>query len=284
MTVAKINNTKVNINFTVIILCALWLFAGKLDVFIIMTAVVLIHELFHAFVASLFSMNTESIEIFPFGGAAEIRGIEDNYVYEAIVASAGPFISLLSGFLWEKSGVLSILPQSEMFVSFSYNVAMINLLPIYPLDGGRILTCIFKGLFGEKKGRKRAVYLGIVISVIIFIKSVYDIVIYNNSEGIIMSLFMLTASIKAIKKPASISLREKFWKNEQVKIIKQYDDKKILDVLNNFNGNCFYCVLVVDEEEKFRAFLTEKQIFEGAIKNSTSTLGDLCKTFKHIYK
>ena len=85
-----------------------------------MSIVLLIHELFHAFVAFLFGFHTEKIELYPFGGAAEIRGISDDYILDAIVAAAGPLISLFIGFLWEQGAINNILPQSDDFVRFSY--------------------------------------------------------------------------------------------------------------------------------------------------------------------
>lgn len=240
-----------------------------------MAATVFFHEFFHVFVASLFGFHTESIELFPFGGAAEIRGIEDNYIQEAIVASSGPLISLLSGFLWERGVMYALLPQADDFVSFSYNIAMINLLPIYPLDGGRVLMCALKGLNGDNKGRKQAVYIGIIFSSVFFLKCIFELVFFKITEDIVMASFMLTASLKTIKKPPSISLREKYWNNENVKIIKVQGNQKISDVLKNFNGNCFYCVIVVNKEQKIIAILTEKQVFEYALKDSTLTISQL---------
>lgn len=273
----KINNVKIKINFSYILLCLLWLYGGQLFEFITISFAILLHEFFHAFVAFLFGFHTESIELFPFGGEAKIRGIEDNYVLEAIVASAGPFVSLISAFLWEKGHNAGILPSWGEFTSFSYNIALINLLPIYPLDGGRILMAVFKGIWGEEKGRKGAVWVGITFSMLYFLKCVFDIIFLKHISGIVMALFMLTASIKTIKKPRREIFREKYWKNENVKIIKVYKNEKATDVLKKFNGSNFFCVLAVDEKENFYGFFTEKQLFDGILKNNCITLKDLIK-------
>ena len=149
MTVFKINGTKIKLNISIVLICVLWIIAKKMNVFLVMTAVILFHEIFHAFVAHLFGFHTESIEIFPFGGEAVIRGLEGNFVQEAIVVASGPLLSLFTGFLWAE-----IHSDGGMFTNFSYSVAMLNLLPVYPLDGGRLLMCVLKGVMGEKKGRK----------------------------------------------------------------------------------------------------------------------------------
>ncbi len=270
MTLFKINGTRIKLNFSIILICVLWILAKKTDVFTVMTAVVLLHEIFHAFTAHLFGFHTESIEIFPFGGEAVIRGIEGNLVQEAIVVAAGPLLSLFAGFLWAR-----IYPEGEMFTSFSYSVAMLNLLPVYPLDGGRLLMCAFKGALGEKKGRKYTVIIGIITAVGYLCKCICDTVYLGDSSGIVMASFMLFAALKAIKNPRSVRLREYYWKNENVKIIKAYEDERIINILNSLSGNCFYCILVSDRNENVKKVLSEKQLFDGALENSTYTLKEL---------
>lgn len=271
----KINNVKIKINFSFLLLCALWLYVGQITTFLTITFAVLLHEFFHIFVATLFGFHTESVELFPFGGEAKIRGIEDKYVFEAIVASAGPFISLLSAFLWEKGTIIGVLPAWGEFVAFSYSIALINLLPIYPLDGGRILCSGFKGMFGENKGRRYAVLSGVIISSGYFIKCLYEIYTIQKSDSIVMASFMLVASLKAIKKPRRIIFREKYWKNENIKIIKAYGSEKIMDVFEKFSGNNFYCILTVDENENTLGIFTEKQLYDCMLKNSQLTLNEM---------
>ena len=277
MTVFKINGTKIKLNISIVFICVLWIIAKKTDVFIVMTAVVLLHEIFHAFVAYLFGFHTESIEIFPFGGEAVIRGIEGNFVQEAMVVASGPLLSLFTGFLWA-----IIHPEGEFFTNFSYSVAMLNLLPVYPLDGGRLLMCVLKGAVGEKKGRKYTVTIGIAVSVGYFCKSLYDTVFFGDSSFMVMASFMLVASLKAIKNPRSVSFREHYWKNENVKIIKAYEDERIIDILNSLGGNCFYCILVSDKNENAKKIITEKQIFDGALENSTYTLKELSMRLPYL--
>lgn len=277
MTLFKINNIYIKVNFSFLILCVIWIYAGQTGVLFTMIAVVLIHEGFHAFVARLFGFSIEKIELFLFGGAAEIKNINDNYVYEAIVAASGPFISLLSGFLWEKGYNIGVLPQWRDFVDFSLDIALINILPIYPLDGGRVLCSILKEIFGEKKGRKITVLSGITVSTVFLLKCLYELVALNKSSYIVMSVFMFTASLMSIKKPRRITFREKYWKSEKVKIIKAYESEKIIDCLNNMSGNCFFCVLIVDKDENAQGIYTEKQLLDGIMNNTNLDFSELPK-------
>lgn len=277
MTLFKINNIKIKVDITFVAMCLLWGYSGNFNVFFTMTFVIILHEFFHVFIARLFGLTTESIDLYPFGGAAEIKGIKDNYVFEAIVASAGPFISLITGFLWERGQGIGILKEWPHFIEFSYSVALINFLPVYPLDGGRVLNATLKGIFGAKKGRKITLISGIIISTIFLLKSIADIILFNQSNYIIMAIFMFFASIKAIKNPRSINFREKYWKNENVKIIKAYENERVRDLLQNINGHCFFCVLVVDKNENVLGIFSEKQLLDGLMINTEITLKHFCE-------
>ncbi len=275
MTLFKINNIKIKLNFSFLLLCVLWIYAGQADVLFTMLLVVLIHEGFHVFTAGLFGLITEKIELFPFGGEAEINNINDNYVYEAIVAASGPFISLFTGFLWERGYDIGLLPQWRDFVDFSYSIAIINILPIYPLDGGRVLGCILKGVCGEKRGRRITVISGIIIASAFLIKCIYELIFLKASNYIVMAVFMFTASLMVIKNPRRIIFREKYWKSEKVKIIKAYEKDKVIQCLKNISGNYFYCVLIVDENENVISVFSEKQLLDGVMNNTELTFKEL---------
>lgn len=274
MTLFKINNICIKLNFSFLIICVLWIYAGQTDVLFTMISVVLLHEGFHVFVAGLLGLTTEKIEFFPFGGAAEIKNINDNYIYEAIIAVSGPFISLFTGFLWEKGYSIGILPQWRDFVDFSFNIALVNILPIYPLDGGRVLGCILKEICGEKKGRKITILSGIIIAIVFLIKCLYDLLVFKDSSYIVMAIFMFIASLMAIKNPRRISFREKYWKSKKVKIIKAYENEKVIECLNNMVGNYFFCVLAVDKDENVLGIYTEKQLLDGVMNNTNLAFKD----------
>ncbi len=110
-------------------------------------ASVLIHELSHAFVANRLGEQVSRITLFIFGGMAHLSGEPEKPAVEFKVAGAGPLTSLiLGGVFW---GVQQAIPSAPAFTLwkavFRYlayiNVALalFNLLPGFPLDGGRLL-------------------------------------------------------------------------------------------------------------------------------------------------
>ena len=125
-----------------LLLLALAVVAGLGGEAAVFAAVLAGHELAHALAAAAFDLRVAEIEFLPFGGVADIEGLElaDPGV-EAAVAVAGPLHNLLclaGGFLLLRQGWLAP-DRGDFFLAANAALALGNLLPALPLDGGRIL-------------------------------------------------------------------------------------------------------------------------------------------------
>ncbi len=277
MKLFNVFNIKVRLDITMLFLALVWIFSGNGITFLTVSLVVILHELAHALTARLFGIETESITLYLFGGEAKIGTLEGDYAKECVIAAAGPLISLFIGFLWQLGSTNGILFQWDEFTRYSFSISLINLLPVYPLDGGRIFNSVTCALFGKRKGRRLTLTVGIIIAVIMLIKCTLDIIFYKKSTGIIMSIFIFTASLRAIKKPQGISLREGKWnKADRIKFIKANENESLLNVSRSFFGNCFFTVVIFDDRQNVTGILTEKQITEYLILNNRMTLKEAC--------
>ncbi|MBI5406926.1 MAG: site-2 protease family protein [Nitrospirae bacterium] len=117
--------------------------------FILFTSI-LMHELAHSYVAQRQGITIKSITLFVFGGIAHMLGESRTPRGEMKIAAAGPALSLLlSGAFW---GIIYFqdqgMPASPLMViayflaSTNMILAIFNLIPGFPLDGGRILRAI----------------------------------------------------------------------------------------------------------------------------------------------
>jgi Zn-dependent protease len=116
-------------------------------------ACVLVHELAHALVARAIGVPTAEIRLFVFGGVARIRGEPADPGGEALVAMAGPLASVtLAGLLglasWRVPGAAGDL-AAWLFLG-NLVVAGFNLLPGFPLDGGRVARALLWRLTGRR--------------------------------------------------------------------------------------------------------------------------------------
>jgi Zn-dependent protease len=104
---------------------------------------VLLHELGHSVVALRYKIPVRSINLFIFGGVAQIAAEPPSAVAELFIAVAGPIVSLgLAVFFWAaEPTVTGLQPLWGVFKYLAYinlMLVLFNLIPGYPLDGGRV--------------------------------------------------------------------------------------------------------------------------------------------------
>ncbi|MBI2323274.1 MAG: site-2 protease family protein, partial [Chloroflexi bacterium] len=116
---------------------------------------VLLHELRHAAAARARGLAVESITLFIFGGVAHIRSEADSPRDEFFIAVVGPVASvLIGGVSWLAARALGVADVPlrailEYLGMVNVMLAIFNLLPGYPLDGGRVLRAILWGATGS---------------------------------------------------------------------------------------------------------------------------------------
>ncbi|CAN5778645.1 site-2 protease family protein [soil metagenome] len=149
---------------------------------------VLAHELGHALMARQFGLKVRDITLLPFGGIARIERMPASPRVEALVAIAGPLTNTAIAIfmlplliVWMViSGFTSISdlgryalhdPSFGGFVLYIFLanllLAIVNLIPAFPMDGGRLLRAGLSTLVGRDRATKSAVVAGVVFAVVI---------------------------------------------------------------------------------------------------------------------
>lgn len=145
-------------------------FQGKVFSFLIFTLSAVVHEMGHSLVASRFGYELKRIVLMPYG--AVIYGNSDDMPYrdEAVIALSGPFVSLAAAVLFVSLWWLvpDLYPYTEICVLANLTIASVNLLPAYPLDGGRVMLSMLSCFLKRKTAVKIVKGAGIIFSVIIF--------------------------------------------------------------------------------------------------------------------
>lgn len=124
---------------------------------LLLFASVLVHELAHSFVAKARGLDARSITLFIFGGVSNLTGEPKSPSTEFVVAVVGPVTSfVLSAIAF---GVASVVDERRIAVVASYlfvinfSLGLFNLIPGFPLDGGRVLRSL---LWGTTHSLRRA--------------------------------------------------------------------------------------------------------------------------------
>jgi Zn-dependent protease/predicted transcriptional regulator len=134
-------------------------------------ASIILHELGHSIVAIRNGINVRSITLFIFGGVAQTEREADRAIVEFKIAIAGPAVSLALAFLFLLLRNLVGSPEAPLYVAFDWLatinlvVAVFNLVPGFPLDGGRVFRALVWGMSGdEAKGMRVAVMGGRLVA------------------------------------------------------------------------------------------------------------------------
>ncbi len=277
MRLTRIMGVDIKIN---ILLCFLFLFLfifGYTENVLISFIVVLLHEFAHTIVAKMLRYKIENIELFPFGGVARIEeSIAINPQHEVIIALAGPVFNFLLVIVGHQFLVYA--PNNEKLIFFIYTnliIGIFNLIPILPLDGGRIIRAYLAFLIGVKRATKYAVRLSKIISVLLFLLGFY-LIKYSpfNIFISLVAIFLFIAAKRENQMAVFIFLKEITQKKQYLlsqgvlntKYLVAVKSTSAKDIMNQFIPRKYHIITVMDKNCSVLGILTESQILDGMIK------------------
>jgi Zn-dependent protease/predicted transcriptional regulator len=141
--------------------------------------VIVVHELGHALVARRFGIATHDIMLLPIGGIASLEQMPDKPAQELAVALVGPAINLaLAALIWlgiHAAGGTVALGDAATITGalavqlywINIGLALFNLIPAFPMDGGRALRAVLAMRLGPERATNIAASLGRVFAVAI---------------------------------------------------------------------------------------------------------------------
>ena len=116
---------------------------------------VLVHELSHSLVALRRGLPVKNITLFLFGGVSQIGQEAERPSTEFVIALVGPLTSIMLGFIFLAVAVglgsfrAEILVIAEMMFYANIGLGLFNMLPLFPMDGGRVLRAFLWWMTGS---------------------------------------------------------------------------------------------------------------------------------------
>lgn len=218
-TVARIAGINVDVHATFLILLA-WIAlanyaqthtAGAALAGVVLTltifASVVLHELGHALTAARFGVKTRSITLLPIGGVAQLEHIPERPRQELIIAIAGPVVTLaIIAVLFvalqvtgnptmpsPKGGPAGTFVAQVMWVNIV--LAVFNLLPAFPMDGGRVLRAALAMRMPFARATEIAARMGKIFALLFALIGLF---VVNNPFLVVIAVFVwLSAAAEA---------------------------------------------------------------------------------------
>ena len=216
LNVATIAGTAVRIHITLLLLLV-WLgtifyrqggaeAAWQGTIFIVLIFLcILLHEFGHVFAARRYGVKTRDVTLWPFGGISSMERMPDKPGEELIVAVAGPAVNVVIAavlLLWlgPRFDLANLTTIEDPAVSLAVKVAaaniilvVFNLIPAFPMDGGRVLRAILAMRMGNARATELAATIGQGFAIVFGVLGIF----YNPMLIIIAAFIFLAASGEA---------------------------------------------------------------------------------------
>lgn len=169
----------IKLHFHLVILAIYFYAIHRIKIFFCFYIFAIIHELAHITMAAILKVRVEEIMLLPVGVCAKCEYIP-NRLKEISIAAAGPLFS----------SIIGLLINDNFMKTVNYVIAFLNLIPIYPLDGGKILRGTLSIILGHKKSIRVSSTISKVIASIIFVFSVVLYIYFKNFSLLLLSLYI----------------------------------------------------------------------------------------------
>jgi stage IV sporulation protein FB len=234
------------------------------------------HEIVHYLTAVYFGFTGFDVEFLPVGTVLIIKELDEASVKEDFIISlSGPISNIiLAGiffYLYKKFNISTL----YMLYMGNISIGLFNLLPAFPLDGGRILRDILNFKVNLKRANTLTVYIGFVIGVILmFYYITYFFLSSGNFSIGLIALFIMYSSYKEkerivylimgdiIKKKYKF-MKRGYLENRSVSI---YFKNDLLTALSILDKNQYNLFTILDNDMNFIDIVYEQEIVE-ALKN-----------------
>lgn len=158
---------------------------------------VLLHELGHALAARRYGIRTRDIILLPIGGVARLERMPEKPIQEIVVAIAGPAVNVvIAAVLWGVRGGLSGTSElplggglAESLLSINLLMVGFNLIPAFPMDGGRVLRALLAIRLPYVRATRIAALIGQGFALLFGVVGVF-----YNPNLLLVALFVFLAA------------------------------------------------------------------------------------------
>lgn len=258
-----------------LLLLVLFSFVGMGGKALLVVIAVCWHEVGHIIAAQMLGGTVKEVKLLPFGGVAKIEGFSNICAKKQIViAAAGPIMSC--GMAVAVFFILNQCAEWREELDFYYSInkmlAMFNLLPAIPLDGGRILHGVIALQYGARKSDSILLWMSRWVGGMLIIYAIYE---YFTSANInITVLYVAIFILISVKKELQFAGMKFFYmltyRKKQLlssgllpaREIVALWSTKVIDILKVMDKECYHVIIVLNKDFEVCGTITETKLWE----------------------
>lgn len=187
---------KIEINLKIILFGLLFFILKQIDIYLIFIIFIILHEIAHLAVGMIFGLKPKIFSINPLGVSVEFYAYKDRKSMKKIATYlAGPTINLISSLIVKVSPINQDIGMKIFYTNLLLGI--FNLIPIMPLDGGKILKEILIKYVGNKEA---AIFMNkLTKAILVIITILYSIVILRLKNFTIFLLILYLWYLKYLE-------------------------------------------------------------------------------------
>ena len=250
---------------------------GYLFLVYIFTAV--IHEFAHTITASFYNCRSNEIVLYPYGAVlyGEFSTLKPSE--EAVVALSGPLFNLFVAVLF--TALWWVMPEiyafTDVIVIVNISIGVFNLIPVYPLDGGRILLAVLKIKKGYTRAYKLVKIMGIFCCLGFAALYFYTFFTQINYTFAVISVFLLSAILEKNSESGVDTVlyppNQRFLqRGVEKKFIQVSYELSLFKLLKMLNTEHYFVIEIKDINGKTTDIIEHKDLESIVIKNNLQTL------------
>ncbi|MDQ0110841.1 M50 family metallopeptidase [Paenibacillus harenae] len=259
-------------------------FTGYIAELLTLFLLVIVHEMGHVLMARSFGWTIREVKLLPFGGVVEVEeagGV--SAAEEAMVAIAGPLQNLWMGLAAWGFGQLGLWDADWAAYVWKANlmIGMFNLLPIHPLDGGKLMQAALSYMMNYYSMLIWSARISLLFSACMIVGSLLPWLVYKNGlqlNLLVVGLFLfMTNWTYARNRPFLFyrflmhrgrTVARALTRGEQASPLIVSGGQSILSVARLFRRERYHLIYMVEPHGKQVKVLPEQTIVEGCLSEN----------------
>lgn len=241
--------------------------SDNVDICILGGIALIAHEFAHIFIAQSLGYRVSGIELQPFGCVAEMEEIK-NLKDAGVIALSGPILSIVSACICYAALSFGELVYVRDFGNINFSIALINLFPAYPLDGGRILKSLLRK---KEHAEKTCSVLGIILAGALLVGGAAVLLLGSeNLTLLIFGIFLLIAAVSKRKSAGKNAIRDAMQKSArlrggeplEIRQIGVYKNTTVYEAFRMLHAERYSVLCVMDDDLRVIGLMDEGKLIQ----------------------